>query len=415
MPGPDAQLLALRLVRRARRGAVRIMFSTLMAVLRPVRIAVVYGAPDFEENSLVTTARLTGAYTGRVVLLCADPEATRRYLTHVGARLGIDTSRVELVTKRQWANLRLVASAELLFYTHGLFFSPRPRGRRLHVNLWHGTGPKSSALRQFASSYHPSAHSAASRPWGEATVRALRMLPGTPVIPGNARSDLLIAPTDRAAALRSLGLDPDRPIVLWVPTYRRTDAISLRQVEEGISLLSVHGGDLAPADLAAAADSAGVTLLLKPHPSDQDRLGALGLPVVTSDQLWAAGLSFGELMDLSAAVLSDYSSAWVDWLGLRRPLALFCPDLREYVAERGLNAPPLDEIGAELMIDSPAGAAEFFGAIAAGQPFRGEALARLAEVLEVAPADGHRSEQLLVAVRDLARSRFGNDLGLSGA
>ena len=37
-----------------------------------------------------------------------------------------------------WAYLR----AEAVFFTHGLYGSPRPTARKPIVNLWHGDGPK---------------------------------------------------------------------------------------------------------------------------------------------------------------------------------------------------------------------------------------------------------------------------------
>jgi hypothetical protein len=390
------------------------MVVALMRARRPVPVALVYGAPDYEENSLVAAVHLASRYSGRVVLLCADLVATRGYLGHVGAVLGIDASRVELVRKRTFTNLPLFSSAELVFYTHGLFFSPAPLGRRLHVNLWHGTGPKSSVLAQLRSTYYPSLHSAASRPWGESTARSLGMPASTAVVPGNARQDLVRPPAD-LRGLSLLGLRTDRPFVLWMPTYRRSDDISLLPLAEGVSLLTPVAGP-APADLAAAAERAGVQLVMKPHPKDHEQLASLGVPLLTSEQIWAAGLSVGELMGAAAAMVSDYSSAWVDFLGLRRSVGLYCPDLERYAADRGFNDPPLDVVAADIFLRSVADLDEFFGAVAAGTVWRAAGLAACAAALEVAdarPGAGRsRAAELLDAVREAGLARHGHDFNL---
>jgi hypothetical protein len=390
------------------------MVLTLMRIRRPARVALVYGAPDYEENSLAAAVHLADRYTGRVVLLCADLQATRGYLHHVGAVLGIDASRVELVRKRSFADLPVFASAELAFYTHGLFFSPAPLGRRLHVNLWHGTGPKSSVLVQLRSTYFPSLHSAASRPWGESTARSLGMPASTAVIPGNARQDLVRAPAD-VRGLSLLGLRSDQPFVVWMPTYRRSDDISLMTLSEGVSLLTPTG-ELSAADLGAAAERAGVQLVVKPHPKDHEQLASLGLPLLTSEQVWAAGLSVGELMGAAAGMVSDYSSAWVDFLGLRRSVGLYCPDLPRYAADRGFNDPPLDVVAAGLFLRTAGDLDEFFGAIAAGSVWREAELTACADALEVRdarPATGRsRTGELLDAVREAGLARHGHDFNL---
>jgi hypothetical protein len=306
--------------------------------------------------------------------------------------------------------------AELVAYTHGLYDSPRPVGRRLHVNLWHGTGPKWNANANFTQRIGAQAHAASSPLWGREAIRALAMDPGTRVVAGNPREDVSDAAAVRGAraGLARLGLDPDRPLVLWLPTFRRSDRAGLVGLQEGAELSSAaHRREVVA--LADAARAAGVQLVAKPHRLDADAYADLGLTVISTADVTAADLSVYQLLGLAHGLLSDYSSVWVDRLRSATSIALYVPDLAGYERSRGLNRPDLSLVAGDLVVDGSS-AAEFFTAVGAGRRWRPEAVAyaieRL-ELIEVAP--GRRTERMLTELGDLAHELFGDDLGLGSA
>lgn len=395
-----ADLRIARLRRLARRLVVKNLARGSMLRHRPTRLAVVYGAPDYEENSLVTALRLTDRYPGETVLVCVDPVATRRYLDLAAETVGGDPAAVRLQRLDKWQVLRLVGRAELLFYTHGLFFSPRTFGRRLHINLWHGTGPKSSANHNFASVFEADALSSASPVWGVDTARTLGSREPVTVLPGNARSDLLVT----SAEIRSR-LGWDEPVVLWLPTYRRSTDVSIGTLNEGRPIVDQGAGAL-----TAAAQRHGVRLIVKPHPFDAERLDGLGVELLTTAQLWDAGVALGQALASSAAVISDYSSAWVDAMAAGVPVALYCPDLDQYDRDRGFNQPPMADLAGGLLLPAPADLDELFAAVAAGAGFRPAAQRSCFEALQL--TRGPRCDQLLSAVGELGRERRGDDFGL---
>lgn len=389
-----------RTVRRLRRAVVRSLAWWSMALTRPRARALVYGAPDTEENSLVTAIRLDELYQGEVVLVCTDPARTAEHLELVRVALGRPPHRVRLMPLRKWTVLRAYARAELVLYTHGLFFSPTPPGRRLHVNLWHGTGPKLSVNANFRSTFTASLLSTASPVWGRQTARALGMPDSTELVPGNARLDMLVQQPSRDV-LGRLGWDPAAPFVVWMPTYRRSADVSVGTVLEGVPLLrdAHRPGGASVGSIARAAREHGVLLVLKPHPFDAEALAALELPVLTTDQVWAAGLSLYQLLSLSCGIISDYSSAWVDLLGSGRSVGLFCPDLEDYEAERGFNRPSMREVSRGMFLETDDDVSELFAAAAAGRVFRAQAQDRCRTVLGVRPPVGSRCCEMLDAVR----------------
>lgn len=388
-------------VRRAIAVPVARLF---MRVTRPKRLALVAGLPDSEENSLATAAELARSYPGEVVLVANDPAPARAALDRVAALLGIDASRVTVIAKKGAFGTFL--RAELVFYTHGLYDSPRPVGRRLHVNLWHGTGPKWNANANFAQRIGAQAHAASSPLWGHEAMRALSVPADARLVAGNPRQDVVAAARDRHK-LDTLGLDPARPLVVWLPTFRSSATAGLVGLREGDPITAADGRAF-----AAAAERHGVQLAAKPHRLDSELFTSLGVTVLTDEQILAAGLTLHELMGFAAGLVSDYSSGWVDVLDRDVSIALHVPDIDAYRTARGLNRPDLAVVADGLTI-TPQDADAFFADVAAGRVWQAAAKDRCAERIELidVPA-GARTRTMLAQLGELARERLGDDLGL---
>lgn len=406
LTGPARLRLAKMIIRRA----VSVPISqALMRLVPPRRHALIGGLPDTEENSLTTAVGLTRRYAGRVLLVANDVERTRLQLARVATLLAAPDApaKITVIPKAGWRTYWTFLTAELVCYTHGLYDSPCPRGRRVHVNLWHGTGPKWNANANFAQRIGAQAHAASSPLWGVEAIRALSMRADTTLVAGNPRQDVISAATDRSV-VAGVGIDPSRPFVLWLPTFRSSTAAGLVGLAEGEPLTAE-----AARAFAAAAELAGVQLITKPHRLDAARLDQLGLRVITDDDLGAAGLTLYQLIGLADGMLSDYSSVWVDYLDSGRSIGLYVPDLDSYTEGRGLNLPLLGEVAGELIIDQHTVSA-FFSAVADGKCFAEDAQLRLRKRLAmITVAPGGRTDQLLTDVRDLAHRLHGTDLGIA--
>ena len=409
--GAALRLLALRVRRRVATVVARV----LMAVLAPRRHALVAGLPDTEENSLTTALGLAEHYAGDVYLVANDPVEAGVALERVARLLGLGSARhrVRIVAKAGVSTFMLFIRAEVVAYTHGLYDSPRPVGRRLHVNLWHGTGPKWNANANFAQRIGAQAHSASSPLWGVEAVHALSMAEDTRLVPGNVRQDVMTAAKDRSV-LVDLDLDPTRPLVLWMPTFRTSAGAGLVGLTEGRTFTAGAEEEDLAASFARRAAEHGVQLVAKPHRHDADRLSELGVRVLSTEDVLAAGLTLYQLIGLADAMISDYSSVWVDFLALDRPVVLHCPDIADYERARGLNRPHLRVVAPDLLAEDAATIEEFFTAVASRAPFRDDARRALAAVLEVpvGPAAERRTEAMLDALADLAHEHLGTDLGL---
>lgn len=326
-----------------RQWLLRVGLRVLSALVPTRRQVLVSGFPETEGNAVEVARALLRRYDGRVVWL-REPSGPHADLPDHPSLVVVDKAGLAGL----WAYLR----AEAVFYTHGLYGSPRPSARKPLVNLWHGDGPKRTRPEGDAGWLIPATWLVSgTRLFGELKAEAFEVPVERLLVTGNPRTDALWrAPS--AEALASLGITGD--FVLWMPTYRATRS-------DGVVKAWSDGGAPVGLDevrpLLDALGERGVQLVVKPHPLDAEERRGPGVVTVTNDDLARVGLEPYALLGASAGLVTDYSSVWVDYLLLDRPLAFLVPDREAY--SRGLApADVLDWLPGEVV-----------GSGSAGEPF----------------------------------------------
>ena len=244
-----------------------------------------------------------------------------------------------------WAYLR----AEAVLFTHGLYGSPRPVARKPLVNLWHGDGPKDirpgkgvgALIAQHLPGRQHHRSSRASRPRPSASRRTGCWSPGTP------------APTSSGGRPTASGWPSSgSPATSWSGCRRSAGrARSARSGSQADDLATgADGRDRASrAACSTACARAGIQLVVKPHPMDADRRACDG--VVTIDRGRPdprRGRASTRCSGASSGLVTDYSSVWVDYLLLDRPMAFLVPDRDTYTREL-FPADVLDWLPGELV------------------------------------------------------------------
>ncbi|HET9417125.1 MAG TPA: CDP-glycerol glycerophosphotransferase family protein [Candidatus Limnocylindria bacterium] len=145
---------------------------------------------------------------------------------------------------------------------------------------------------------------------------------------GIPRTDAFFANERPAAEQRvreRYGIPAGRRVVLWAPTFR------------GDRVTDARDADALDLGTLATALSDDHVLLLRLHPFVRDRLAIpAGASAFVRDV--SAHPDISELMFVSDALVTDYSSAIFEFSLLERPMAFFAPDLDAYERERGFYA-----------------------------------------------------------------------------
>lgn len=121
------------------------------------------------------------------------------------------------------------------------------------------------------------------------------------------------------------GILAGRKLVLYAPTFREVGPSALNSLEPTVV-----------EQIRDFLRSKTMVLGIRPHPYDQNALSSI------CDGEWIIDLRPDSLAEAaialraSSALIVDYSSIWVDYLLLKRPIVGFMPDLAQYLGqERG--------------------------------------------------------------------------------
>jgi hypothetical protein len=307
-----------------RNAALTVVLATLRVVLRALshvvpqtRAVVVSAYPETEGNGVEAARALVHRYAGRVVWLRDRGPVPEEVRT-------LEAQGLVLLPKASLRGLWAYLRSEAVLFTHGLYGSPRPVPRKPIVNLWHGDGPKGITPGRGVGAHIASTYFVGSTtmfsPWQAAAfaVPAERVL-----VTGNPRTDQLWqrVPTER---LRALGITG--PFVVWMPTFRTPRPVGAVRVYDDAPPEQRDGLDV----LLAGLRERGFQLVVKPHPMDADRRQWPGAVTVDEDDLVAAGVPLYGLLGMSSGLVTDYSSVWVDYLLLDRPIAFLVTDRDTY-------------------------------------------------------------------------------------
>ncbi|WP_395245661.1 CDP-glycerol glycerophosphotransferase family protein [Agromyces sp. MMS24-K17] len=315
----------------------RVLVRGIVAIAPKRPHLVINGYPVDEGNAVEMLRVSAERYPGRICWLVPDVDEARAVLAAAGADPG---HRVEVVPHRSLSGLWWFATAEVSMFTHGVYGNPGRVRRKTMVNLWHGGGFKGHIMSDERG--RPTISSdylvASTRKFGLARARECRLPEGGLLLTGNPRVDQFArahgAPLDR------LGIDRSRPFVLWMPTFRKNKG---RGLTASWSDVVGEGQPDVNAVMAGCVDllsrAHGLAVVVKPHPQDAESRAVPGAVVVTNEDLRAAGVQLYELIGAAAGLLTDYSSVWIDYLALDRPIAFVVPDEEGYAAGRGFDPP----------------------------------------------------------------------------
>lgn len=335
----------------------------------------------------------------------SDPAARRAFDAEF-----VGHPRVRAVVRDSDAYWRVLSTAGVLI--NNATFPPQfePRDGQIYLNTWHGTPLKhmgfdmpdgalesANTLRNFLmADYLLAANPFMAETMYESAYRLRNIYRGLIIEEGYPRIDRQFMTSRETDAVRArlseAGLDvAGRDIVLFAPTWRGT---SFRAPEQDLRQLAAQVSDLQQ-ELGE-----GTAVLLKTHQSVH--AAAVDLPELAR-VLVPNTIPSNLLLGASAALVTDFSSIFFDFLATGRPIAFLVPDAEEYGRDRGTYI-PADELPGPVCADAREAGAELARSRATGRlhpryaawverfvPHEdGEATARVIDIVFGGRSDGCR-------------------------
>ncbi|MCI8505914.1 MAG: hypothetical protein HFI67_06970 [Lachnospiraceae bacterium] len=297
---------------------------------------------DFADNAralfeYMLSKNLNERY--ELVWLVKDPEEFIRFREMKNVTfLSFDWS-VSEIPEEQTRYYRALCLARYIFFTDAYGFARNSRPDQIRVQLWHGCGFKTRVnfvrcekryeFTTVISDLYANIHQ---------DIYGLRK--DQTLVTGYAKEDWLFHPA--AAALEKLNIPAAGSCIFWLPTFR-TAKSSLMQLNEyalkgetGLPLVVTYEK---MEELEQLLEELDTVLLIKLHPFQaREQVGQIHMEhiwLLDNDLLADMDIQINELLGHADGLISDYSSAAVDYMLLDRPIGFTLDDVEEYKKSRG--------------------------------------------------------------------------------
>ncbi|MDE5698819.1 MAG: CDP-glycerol glycerophosphotransferase family protein [Lachnospiraceae bacterium] len=237
------------------------------------------------------------------------------------------------------AYYRVLSLAKYIFFTDAYGFARNCRNDQIRVQLWHGCGFKTRVnfvrcekryeYTTVISDLYAKIH---------ADIYGLRK--EQVLVTGYAKQDWLFHPNKED--IRKLYIPDADKYIFWLPTFRSA-GYKLAQLNE-YNLESETGLPIVDTKekmdyLNALLAEKNIVLIVKLHPfQDRNQIcceNCSNIRLIENEDLVEQDIPINRLLGHADALLSDYSSAAVDFMLLDRPIAFMLDDLEEYRQSRG--------------------------------------------------------------------------------
>lgn len=258
-------------------------------------------------------------------------------------------------------NYELITSKYVFFMHRRPFKIVHKRKSQVVVNLWHGSGYKDVASNEGE--------------WTDGVDFDYVLVPGPVfvetkskffccrrerVLPiGYPRYDLIGTHSEKADSLKAQLCPNGEKLLIWLPTYRKLDQKGSGSAEAGIHYsydipLLKNEGELRR--INEKCRDKGIVLLVKRHPYQAayacEGNSYSNVVFMSNKQLDENGVALYELLGLTDGMISDYSSAAIDYLLLDKPMAFCLDDFEQYKEARGfVFENPLDYMPGHYLYD----------------------------------------------------------------
>ncbi len=237
------------------------------------------------------------------------------------------------------AYYRVLCLAKYIFMTDAYGFCRNAREDQIRVQLWHGCGFK-TRINFVRCEERYEYNIVISEVYKKIHKEIYGLREDQVLVTGYPKNDWLFHP--RREIWRKLDFPKADKYIFWLPTFRMAAAglSDLNEYElEGQTGLPVVNTFEKLQILDSVLRELDIVLILKLHPfQDKKKIGEIGMShivLMDNGQLVEKGGQINQILGYADGLISDYSSAAVDYMLLDKPIGFTLDDVGEYRNSRG--------------------------------------------------------------------------------
>ncbi len=248
-------------------------------------------------------------------------------------------SSIKVVKHRSMRNFWHFARSKYLFRTHSLWGNKYDIKRQIMCITWHGM-PLKSLLLPEESAHHVQCNIITSTApfFDDELCRSMGLQHDVCRHVGLPRNDFLFRKGNHLEALYG----KYSKYIIWMPTFRKTEHYSNgTDTELGIPCVNKEQLEL----LNSILLSSNYLLILKLHPWSAEKLNDIKYSNIVNlnDKDIPPYTTLYQLIGETDALITDYSSVYIDYMLIDKPICFVYDDISEYRRTRGFAYEPVEK------------------------------------------------------------------------
>jgi CDP-glycerol glycerophosphotransferase (TagB/SpsB family) len=242
------------------------------------------------------------------------------------------------VDKKSIKALYYYLSSKYVFITNYIYSQLEPSENHIITNLWHGMPLKKIGFLAGREKVQKQSYiTVTSEYYQKVMSNVFGISENNILITGQARNDFLFKNYN---IMNRLGINTHayKKIIIWMPTFRTSSFGEIRTDGLKKHLLPVLNSEKLLL-FNTFLQSESLLCLVKLHPFDStsknDLINMSNIIVLDNDILQDYSIQLNSLLGECDMLMTDYSSVFIDYMLLKRPIILLADDISEYENSRG--------------------------------------------------------------------------------
>ncbi|MBD0823359.1 CDP-glycerol glycerophosphotransferase family protein [Aestuariibaculum marinum] len=314
-----------------------------------------YSFPDVSDNSFAFFVYLINNHPSFENVWLVDSYDSKEDFKALISNYTTRTNFV-IIKKKTFKGIKEFISSKYILHTHGLFNEVTLSCKQTNINLWHGMPlkkighlddnkriPKSDFLI------------ATSELFADIMAKAFKTNKKSVLVSGLPRNDFLFELKHSFKDLLVSDNSQFKNTILWMPTYRKSVIGDIRNDGETRKIKDFLE-DNSLSYLNSYLQTINTVCFIKLHPMDfmkvEDFNSYSNIYFINDEMIRKKGVTMYSLLNSVDLLLTDFSSIYVDFLLLDKPIGFIFSDFEEYLNSRGfVFQSPLDYMPGEIITD----------------------------------------------------------------
>jgi len=321
------------------------IFSLLNYIYPKSKNKIIFiSSPDFSDNSfalfkhMIENTKKKKNYTWLVDNI-KDKEL---YLDMIDKNISFTheaLKQIQIIDKKSFSGMWIFISTKYIFFTHGFYTGMSLPKQQVRINLWHGMPLKAIGYLNKhgndATIPKPSIVLATSELYQDIMGKVFKVAKEKILITGQPRCDLFWETQD---ILKRFGIEKNKyqKVILWTPTYRYDKNYKIKDGIFNDTLPLLKEDDLIKLNSFLASIKS--YMVIKLHPMDILNTYSFdnfsNIKILKDNVFLHEGCQLYSLLSEIDILITDFSSIYIDFLLLDRPIIFAIDDFDEYTKTR---------------------------------------------------------------------------------